>query len=33
MTEYGESKTEAAGTDAVDAAQNDAAAKDEKGGE
>ena len=33
MTESGESKTEAAGTDAVDASQNDAAAKDEEDGE
>ena len=33
MTEYGESKTEAVGTDAVDASQNDAAAKEEEDGE
>ena len=33
MTEDGESKTEAAGTDAVDAPQNDAAAKEEEDGE
>lgn len=33
MTEYGESKTEAAGTDAVDASQNDAAAQEEEDGE
>ena len=31
--EAGESKTEAVGTDAVDAAQNDAAAKEEEDGE
>ena len=30
MTESGESKTEAAGTDAVDASQNDAAVKEEE---